>query len=148
MMIVPSSMRISENDAVRRGRVSDQCGVSICPAQFELPSSFRDGNGQRTNETSAISMRPARKEKTAGAHLPLVVSAGVPALSPGSSSSFATRWETAIPRLAAKDGIKAGDGWISVVTASRTASTDIRNGMIRRTPKPASPRTIVAKAGA
>ena len=62
---MPSSIRISENDAVRPGLgLRLWASVSMWPDQFELRSALKMiAMVGRTSETSAISMRPARKGK-------------------------------------------------------------------------------------
>src|SRR5712675_1315009 len=64
-MTVPSSIRISENDAARPGPgLRLRASVSICPDQFELRSALKmTAMVGRISETSAISMRPVRKGK-------------------------------------------------------------------------------------
>ena len=62
---MPSSIRISENDAVRPGLGLRFCAsVSMWPDQFELRSALKTmAMVGRTSETSAISMRPDQERK-------------------------------------------------------------------------------------
>ena len=139
-MTVPSSIRISENDAVRPGLgLRFRASVSICPDQFELRSALKMiAMVGRTSETSAISMRPVRNgKKRRRATTCSAVSAGAPVrLSPRLTSSNLTvpvgNSDTEAPPRST--GSRPVTARISALTASRTASAGIRNGRITRTP--------------
>src|SRR5262249_13398968 len=135
-MIVPSAIRISENDAGRSGPgLRFRASVSMWPDQFELWSALKMiAMVGRTSETSAISMRPAKKgKKCRRATTCSAVSAGAPVrLSPSITSSKLTaplgNSDTEVPPRST--GSSPVTARISALTASRTTSADIRNGKI------------------
>ena len=149
-MTVPSSTRISENDAVRPGLGLRFCAsVSICLDQFELRSALKMiAMVGRTSETSAISMRPVRNgKKRRRATTCSAVSAGTPVrLSPRLTSSKRTlpvgNSDTEAPPRST--GSRPVTARISALTASRTASAGTRNGKITRAPIPTAARATTA----
>src|SRR5262252_607886 len=150
-MMVPSAIRISENDAGRSGPgLRVRASVSIWPDQFELWSALKMiAMVGRTSEMSAISMRPAKKgKKRKRAITCSAVSAGAPVrLSPRTTSSNLTapdgNSDTEVPPR--RTGSSPVTARISALTASRTASAGIRNGKITRAPIPTAAKAKMMK---
>jgi len=118
------------------------------PGEFELWSALKMiAMVGRTSETSAISMRPAKKgKKRRRATTCSAVSAGAPVrLSPSITSSKLTapvgNSDTEVPPRST--GSSPVTARISALTASRTASAGIRNGKITRAPIPTAAKATM-----
>ena len=150
MIAVPSVMRISENDLIRSGLGVSACAsVSICPTQFDEPSDAKAiMMVGRTSVTSAISMRPNRKERNRSRTSNCSAeSAGAPVrLSPRLTSLKRTlpvgNSETdTSPR---STGSRPVTSLICALTASRTVSAGITTERIERRTSPAPSRLATA----